>query len=347
MKCQNISKEFYNILKNPTRFGGQVCWNCDSCLASATRLEAKMNLLETRFSEVEERMVRSEGIVQGVERRMDQVEKRQDNVEEKAAMERERLRKERVEETREREIRKKNVIMHQVEEAGEEATSYEDRRNWDVKKCEEIFTALQVNLTGENIKFCRRVGEKGEEPRPLIVGLYREYQKEDILDAAGGLKNTLLAEVGIMPDLTQEQRRDELEMVQEAQRRHEEMSEEDRAKNGFWRAVGRRGEKRLVRGISREGDRERENRRTTRGGGQRGRGGTLPTTGPRGGPWHPRGRGAVRGRQGEREDLLQYVRGGGAGGPARTRLASKRNREGDEEIERARPPAPESSRAEN
>ena len=176
------------------------------------------------------------------------------------------------------------------------------------------------------------------------MGLYREYQKEDILDAAPGLKDTPFAEVGIMPDLTQEQRRDEAEMVQEAHRRNEEMSEEDKAKNWFWRAVGRRGEKRLVRGTAREGDRERENRMTTRGGGQRGRGGTLPSTGPRGGQWNPRGRGAGRGRQGEREDLLQYVRGGGVG---RTRLASKRNREGDKEIERARPPPPEGSRAEN
>ena len=43
----------------------------------------------------------------------------------------------------------------------------------------------------------------------MIVGLFREYQKEDILDAARELRNTPLADVGIMPDLTQEQRRDE------------------------------------------------------------------------------------------------------------------------------------------
>ena len=340
MKCQQISKELYNILKNPMRFGGQVCWNCDSCLASAARLEAKMTSLETRFSEVEERVIRSEGIVQGVERRIDSIEKRQDKVEEKAAKESERLRKERVEETREREIRKKNVIMHRVEEAGEEVETYEERRNWDVRKCEEIFTTLKLNLTGENIKFCRRVGERGEEPRPLIVGMFREYQKEDIMDAAGRLRNTPLSTVGIMPDLTQEQRRDEAEMVQEAARRNEEMSEEDKAKNWLWRAVGRRVEKRLVRGIAREGD--RENQRNTRGEGQRGRG-ALPSAGPRRGTWNPRGRGGVGERSGGREDLLEYVRGGGVGG-ARTRLASKRNREGDEEEEeRTRPQPPEAS----
>ena len=121
---------------------------------------------------------------------------------------------------------------------------------------------------------------------------------------------------------------------------HEEMSEEDKAKNWLWRAVGRRGEKRLVRGIAREGD--RENQRNTRGGGQRGRG-ALPSAGPRRGTWNPRGRGGGGERSGGREDLLEYVRGGGVGG-AWTRLASKRNREGDEEEEeRTRPQPPEAS----
>ena len=332
-KCQKISKELYNILKNPKRFGGQVCWNCDSCMASAMRLEAKMTSLETRFNEVEERMAKSEGAVQGVEKKVDNMEKRMASVEDQVAKERERLERERVEEMRERDIRKKNVIMHRVEEAGENVKTYEERRNWDTEKCEEIFTTLKLNLNRENIKFCRRVGEKGEEPRPLIVGLYREFQKEDILDAAGGLKDTPLSEVGIMPDLTKEQRSDEAEMIQEETRRNEEMSDEDRAKNWFWRAVGRRGEKRLVRGKAREGDRENQ----WRGGGQRGRGALLPSTGRRGGTWNPRGRGGARERNGEREALIDYVRGGAA----RTRLGSKRNREGDEEVERVRPPQPE------
>ena len=255
MKCQNISKELYNILKNPMRFGGQVYWNCDSCLASAVRLEAKMTLLETRVNEVEERVARSEGVVQAVEKRVETVEKRQDQVEGKVDKERERLRKERIDEMRGRDIKKRNVIMHRVEEAGEDAKTYEERRNWDTMKCEEIFTALKLNLTKDNIKFCKRVGEKGEKPRPMIVGLFREYQKEDILDGARELRNTPLADVGIMPDLTQEQRRDEGELIQEAVRRNEEVSEEDKAKNWFWRAVGRRGEKRLVRELAKEGER--------------------------------------------------------------------------------------------
>ena len=163
---------------------------------------------------------------------------------------------ERGEEMRESDVRKRNVIMHRVEEAGEEASTYEERRNWDTQKCEEIFTTMKLNPTKDNIKFRRRIGERGEEPRPMVVGLYREHQKEDNLDAVGELRGTPLADIGIMPDLTQEQRRDEADLIQEAVRRNEEMSDEDRAKK-------------LVLEGSRKKRREEAGQRASQGGRQR------------------------------------------------------------------------------
>jgi hypothetical protein len=79
--CGGISKEVFSILANPTKYGMNVSWNCDSCQASAARLEERMNALEGRFQEVENRVVRSEGIVQDTVKRMDEVETRQDKVE--------------------------------------------------------------------------------------------------------------------------------------------------------------------------------------------------------------------------------------------------------------------------
>jgi hypothetical protein len=53
VECGGISKEVFNILTNPGKFGMNVSWNCDSCQASAVRLEGRMNALEGRFKEVE------------------------------------------------------------------------------------------------------------------------------------------------------------------------------------------------------------------------------------------------------------------------------------------------------
>ena len=100
IKCQKITKEVYNVLKNPTKFGG-ICWNCESCLASTTRLQAKMEALEARFHEVEGRVVRNEGAVLDMGKRVDKVEKRQERVEDIVAKERESQRRERVTEMRE------------------------------------------------------------------------------------------------------------------------------------------------------------------------------------------------------------------------------------------------------
>ena len=339
-KCQKISKELYAILGNPGRFGGAVTWNCDSCVASALRLDKRMTALESRFQEVEDWVVRNEVAVLEVDKRMDKVEQRQDKVEEMMNNERERLRKERVEEMRERKLRKKNVIMHRIEEAGDWAGTEEERREWDLKSIENIFGALKLGMNRRAVRFSRRVGEKGEEPRPMVVGLCRESQKEELLDSVRELRNTPFDTVGIVPDLTREQRKDEADMAKEAEKRNGNLTEDDRTKNLVWMAIGRRGEKRLVKGV------QRVREVNHRGGEIQRRGGAGP---------HQRGGGAGRlllpppenrrqwtaagGREGtgEREQLIELVRGGMTG-DRNMRNNSKRNREGEGSDEERIPP---------
>jgi hypothetical protein len=298
-------------------------------------LEEKMNALEGRFLEVENRVVRSEGIVQDNTKRVDEVEKRQDRVEQALEQEREKMRKERAEEMRERDIRKKNVIMHRVGEAADTVKTAEERRAWDMRSCDNIFRALNLDMTSETaVKFCRRVGEKGEGPRPLIVGMRREWQKEDLLDSAKNLKNTQFADIVVIPDLTKEQRKEEAEMISEAEERNRNLTQEDRAKNLEWMVVGARGERRIVKGVAR-----------VRGGGPppaRARGGLAPPLLPprmRQGPWNPvvGGRGAggnagQRGRPSQRGTSAKRRRGGTVEGE---------EEDEDEEMENERqPPLP-------
>jgi hypothetical protein len=254
-ECGGISKEIFNILANPAKYGtAGITWNCDSCMASAARLEARMNALEGRFQQVEHKVVMQEGAIQETAKRMDSVEVRQNKVEQALEQERERIRRERAEEMRERETRRRNVIMHRVGEAGEGVNTAEARKNWDLKSCENIFRALEMDFNTDNaVKFCRRVGEKGTGPRPLIVGLKREWQKEDLLDKAKNLRNTQFADIVIIPDLMKEQRREEADMCSEVERRNlSDLTEDDVAKNLQWMVVGARGERRIVKGILRE-----------------------------------------------------------------------------------------------
>jgi hypothetical protein len=337
-ECGGISKELLSILANPAKYGaGCISWNCDSCQASAIRLDQRMNALEGRFLEVENRVTRSEGIIQDATRRVDNVETRQSKLEQNMEQEREKIRNEMAEEMREREIRRRNVVMHRVGEAGPEVKSVEERKAWDLKSCNNIFRALDLDMDSDSaVKFVRRVGERGEAPRPLVVGLKKEWQKEDLMEKAKHLKNTHFPDVMIVPDLTKEQRKEEAAMTTEAEKRNENLSEEDRAKNLQWMVVGMRGEKRLVKGLTRA--------RGAAGGGH-----------PRGGP-AARGRGAAtllppRLRQ-EPWDPAVGGRGAGTAARGRPRLTSKRTRadrrepdeqeEDEEEMEdeRQAPPQP-------
>jgi hypothetical protein len=302
-----------------------------------------MNALEGRFQEVESRMVRTEGACQEATKRVADVESRQSTLEKRMQEERERMRKERMEEMRERDIRRKNVVMHRVGEAGEGVRTVEQRKEWDLKSCDNIFKALNLNMKSENVvRFCRRVGEKGEGPRPLVVGFRRESQREDLLEKAKDLKDTNFAEIMIIPDLTQEQRREEAEMVTEAVRRNAELSEEDKAKNLEWSVMGARGERRLVKSAVRARGAGRGGQAAARARGD-GRGGHLLPSLPRAETWGPSGSrgaagGGTRGRPSERTRTSKRRRGGTGG------EEDDEDEEGDEMEEGRTPPPPPQAR---
>jgi hypothetical protein len=340
--CGSISKEVFSILANPSKYGMNISWNCDSCQASAARLEERMNALEGRFMEVENRVVRSEAVVQENTRRVETVEARQTRLEQEMERERERVRRERADEMREREIRRKNVIMHRVGEAREEVRAAEDRRAWDLQSCDNIFKALNLNMTSEKaVRFCRRVGEKGNGPRPLVVGFRREEQKEDILENAKKLRNTQFPEVMIIPDLTQEQRKEEADMVAEAERRNRDLTAEDAAKNLEWMAVGARGERRLIKGVKRAtAARGRQPQTATRSGAAAGSSlapALLPAR-PQADSWGPRtgARGAASGARGtgNKRRWAERDRAASEGGPERP------DEEEEDEMDSRQPPPP-------
>jgi hypothetical protein len=122
----------------------------------------------------------------------------------------------------------------------------------DKKKLDDIFTILDVSVAAENdVEFCRRAGERSDRPRPLIVGFYMEWSKEIVLKHAKRLINSNMSEVTIVPDLTEKQRKAEKELEGEAARKNrEELSEDDVSKNLIWKVVGKKGQKRLLKGYN-------------------------------------------------------------------------------------------------
>jgi len=112
---------------------------------------------------------------------------------------------------------------------------------------------MGVIIEEDAVRFCRRVGEKKGDPRPLVCGFREEKDKNKVLRNAWKLEGTGFEKVSLCPDLTRKQREEEADMRKEADRRNaEELTDEDLAKNLRWAAVGDRGQRFLVKTTARE-----------------------------------------------------------------------------------------------
>ena len=155
-------------------------------------------------------------------------------------------------ELRERESRRLNPVIHGVEEPEDSIKDPRDRMEKDRDKCKRIFTAMKVRTRYQDIKFCRRIGERGQDPRPIVIGVFTEDEKRHLLDKARDLRTTRYDNVTVVTDLTKSQRRGELKLREEADQRNTQLTTEDLEKNLKWLVVGKRGEKRLIKAVERE-----------------------------------------------------------------------------------------------
>ena len=62
----------------------------------------------------------------------------------------------------------------------------------------------------------------------------------------------MFACVTIVPDLTKTQRKGEMRLREEAERRNQDLTEEERERNLKWIVAGSRGEKRIIKGTERD-----------------------------------------------------------------------------------------------
>jgi hypothetical protein len=171
---------------------GNTCWACKPCLAYAAGITTKMKELEGRLEGVEKRMEDDSREVKGLAKKVEKVEeaiKKKDDKVDRAVREAEYRMSE---EMREREARRRNIILHCVGEDRNEKSSGKDRQEWDRKSCYNVFSGMGVTLEEDAVRFCRRVGEKKDEPRPLVCGFWDERDRNKILRKHGNWKERTL-----------------------------------------------------------------------------------------------------------------------------------------------------------
>ena len=351
--CSGITDELFDFLDKQMQATGVAYWACRPCTVYAQGMNHRMRGIEEAIKEVRKATSDNQDEIRMVEGKVQELQesiRRNDNVVTREEFEA--YKKERVEESRERKARELNVVLHGVVENNEETATGRERWEWDMLTCRNIFRILNLRITDENIKFCRRVGEGGETARPLIVGLYNERDRALLLSL--DTRGTEVSDVNFGPDLTKEQRKEEADMKKEMEDKNNALTVDEKAKNLAWRLVGPRGERRLIKGTMRDQEPRRQAGITTSNGrrlssrGLNNRGPQLPILGrgraavtrsmrgagaaARGGGWLP----VTHTVEEDREDPALALLSGGN----RERLPSnKRNRETENgEMDSSEPP---------
>jgi hypothetical protein len=271
-----MSDPFFKNLELQIKETGTAFWACRSCVSFANTFGAKVNeklkQMDKRVDSLQEKVEANTGGLEEVQEKVETVEKRMEKLEKKTE-ERETAEDDGMfEELRAREAIRRNLVVYGLEEPDQTIKEGKDRLEADKNECENIFNTIGAKARRTDIRFCRRLGERGEDARPLLLGMTSETIKCEILDRAKELQNTEYQHIGIGPDQTKKQKQAEIKLTEEANRlNREELTEQDKAKNLKWAVIGPRGEKRLVK----VPDREREGTRggpSTRGVRGRGRG---------------------------------------------------------------------------
>ncbi len=261
--CAGLSDEAFKGLNLQIKEVGTAFWACKSCLSYATKVNHQFKKANERIDQVEKKADENKKEIESTLKlaketasTVSELTKRIDNITEK------------MEETldnelRERECRKTNLIIHGLPEVPSTVVGNRECMEADKRNCDSVFGAIGARTRAENMRFCRRVGERGGASRPLVVGLCSEGEKNFILSRARDLQHTAHKDVTTVPDLTKRQRAGEEKLREEANRRNDQLNQEDLDRGMKWMVVGRRGERRLIKGAERDpGYQSRENQGT-------------------------------------------------------------------------------------
>ena len=259
--CAGMAEEVFKCVDQHYKDNGSTFWNCQPCATYARGITARLREIEGRLEVVEKNQEEQDEKIENVEKEVDSINqelRKRDKKVEEIVGEKE---KTMYEEFRERDMRKKNVILHGVGEIQKERPTWEERSDWDRRSCVNVFDAIELDITADAIKFTKRIGERGEGPRPLLAGFYTEMEKVAVLKNAKRLDNTQFKNVSIAPDLTRRQRDEEKDLKKTAEERNRNLAETDISKNLHWTVVGARGEKRLEKRLKETTERGRDFRR--------------------------------------------------------------------------------------
>ena len=240
-------------------------YTCKSCISGSGILTARLIEIDKRVGQVEKQALENSVEITKVREEAIKTSKRVDTLEKNMDSTVETTKESVFAEMNERENRKLNLIFHGIPEPSLDLRTGEEKKEADLQQVDKVLKAIKVP-TQPDIKFCTRLGKLNpnipSQTRPVLIGMQDLETKKLILAAARNLKGTEFEKVGIVPDLTKQQRQQEANLWKEAETRNQDMSQEE-SLNFQWRPTGPKGQQVLSRVRKRPGEpvKPQENRR--------------------------------------------------------------------------------------
>jgi hypothetical protein len=256
-QCTSLSDSAFKGILLQFKEVGTAYWACKSCLNFAAKMNKHLQEASKRQDMIEARVDKNSSSINKNAQDVEELRQELRRALAKIDSDKEARDDTLCDELREREIRKLNIVIHGLHEPDQNIFNNSERIEADRRICGELFAAMGVRLRGTDLRFCRRVGERSAQPRPVVVGLNNEEEKRAVLARARQLRGGRYDNVAVVPDLTKMQRRGEDRLSSEAETRNRNLTADDREKGLRWLVVGKRGEKRLIKGIEREPQRDR------------------------------------------------------------------------------------------
>ena len=266
VKCEpDITPETYKALcaAAEARRSGSKCalnWSCASCSSYATKFNTSILELHMRLRKMEANCSENTKDIELVQKNMEILQGKVDAISVDSVSKNTTTTI--FNEIRERDLRKNNVIIYNLDEP--QGSNKEERLTKDKKSLRDLCDEIDVKLNlDEDCKFVTRLGKfDKEKTRPMLVGLHNDDIKRSILSNARKLNKTK-DNIKISHDLTNQQRSEEKELLNEAETKNGERTEEEKRSFKF-QVVGRKGEKRIARvPIEEDENSQRRERRTS------------------------------------------------------------------------------------
>ena len=129
VECEGIPAELYNVLAHPEKFGGSVTWNCDSCVASAAKMEQFVKAYTERIKGLEDRVAGTENCVKDLDKKVEKIDEKLKERDTDTAKKIKHGQDDVFAEMRERELKRMNVVMYRVPELDKESPSGRERND--------------------------------------------------------------------------------------------------------------------------------------------------------------------------------------------------------------------------